>query len=106
MRDGPPFGDLRVVGPAEARSPAPPRHDKARLFTRRDSNELGEAGPAGRRDGPDVDSSALVLVYPMWNGVLVEAGIGCGIEERRPKRGTNARRERRAVPPHGARAPA
>src|SRR5947208_15353358 len=101
MRDGPPFGDLRVVGPAEARSPAPPRHDKARLFTRRDSNELGEAGPAGRRDGPDVDPSALVLVYPMWNGVLVEEGIGCDIEERQPKRRTIGRGQCRAVPPHG-----
>src|SRR5207249_7433840 len=65
MRNGPPFGDLGVVGPPEARSPAPPRHDNARLWTRRDADELREAGPAGRRDRPDLAPSALVLVYPV-----------------------------------------
>src|SRR5437773_3878167 len=101
MRDGPPFGDLGVVGPAEPRSPAPPRHDNARPWTRRDADELREAGPASRRDRPDLDPSALVLVYPVWNGVLVEKGIGCDIEERQPERRTIGRGQRRAVPPHG-----
>ncbi len=82
MRDGSPFGDLGVIGPPEARSPAPFGDHDASLWTRRDADELCEAGPAGGRDRPDFDPSALVLVHPMWNGVLFEEGVGCEIKER------------------------
>ena len=82
MWDRPPFGDLGVVGPSEARSPAPFRHENARLWTCGDADELHEAGPEGRRDRPHFDPSVVVLVYRTRNGVLVEEGIGCHIEQR------------------------
>ena len=63
MRDRSALGDLGVVGPAEARSPAPLRHEDERPRACRDADELHQAGPAGWRDRPDFEPPAIVVVH-------------------------------------------
>jgi hypothetical protein len=101
MRDRSPFGDLRVIGTSETRSPGEVGHERERPATRRDTDELHQAGPAGGSDGADLDPRPVPLVDRARQGILVQEGLGVPIEERQSEGRAVARRKRGTVLSHG-----